>query len=393
MELFKNRIFITILITDLIQQMAIWIRNLSIMFFVMDITNKDPLAISTLNFIEYLPMILFTFIGGVISDKYNPKKLMLLGDFFSLVSFIILGFLVSKGYLWTIFLAVLVSAIVTQFSYPASQKYFKEYIEEDYIESAIGFSQVLSSVFFVVGPFIGSYFYFNFGIDKTLILISILFLSSLILISTLPNKQFEVLETKSYLEDIKLTFEYIKKEEILYLFTKSFLIISFGLGIANNLDIFLVTNRLGLSEKDYQFFSGIAGIGMVVGGVLYIFVSKYIKDIKIFSIMNIIFSFTVFLEGYSTIPILTMTLQFFDNLMGGILSGYIMAEITKITKQEYLCKVNGIISTVMYIGITFGTIVSGFLVKYISIVFAFLLASFSFLICAIMINKSYKKAR
>lgn len=127
MNLLKNRVFVTILITDIIQQMAIWIRNIAIMFFIMDITNNNPIAISWLNFVEYLPMFLLTFIGGIIADKYNPKKLMLLGDFFSFVSFIILGFFISKGAVGAVFIAVLVSAIVTQFSYPASQKYFKIY--------------------------------------------------------------------------------------------------------------------------------------------------------------------------------------------------------------------------------------------------------------------------
>ncbi|MGL5712956.1 MAG: MFS transporter, partial [Paraclostridium sp.] len=136
MNLIKNRVFTTILLTDIIQQMAIWIRNISIMFFIMDITDSDPVAISTLNFIEFLPMVVLTFIGGVIADKYNPKNLMFLGDLFSFISFVILGMVISKGHVWAIFLVVLVSASVTQFSYPASQKYFKEYVDEELIESA-----------------------------------------------------------------------------------------------------------------------------------------------------------------------------------------------------------------------------------------------------------------
>ena len=140
--------------------MAIWIRNLSIMFFIMDVTNSNPIAISMLNIMEFVPMFLLTFIGGIIADKHNPKKPMLLGDFFSFISFIILVFFIGKGHIGTIFIAVLVSAIVTQFSYPASQKYFKEYIDEDSIEGAIGISQLLGSTFFIIGPFLGSYFYF-----------------------------------------------------------------------------------------------------------------------------------------------------------------------------------------------------------------------------------------
>lgn len=390
MNLIKNRVFVTILVTDIIQQMAIWIRNIAIMFFIMDLTNKDPLAISALNFIEYLPMFLLTFVGGIIADRYNPKKIMFFGDLFSFISFIILGVVISKGYIGAIFLVVLVSASVTQFSYPSSQKYFKEYVDEDSIDKAIGISQLLSSGFFVIGPFIGSQFYFNFGIDKTLMIISVLFLISIALISTLPNKNFEKIKSSGFIEDIGLTFKYLNEKEILKLLTKMFFVVSFAMGIANNLDIFLVTDRLGLSEEFYQFFSGIAGVGVIIGGGIYLLVSKHM-NIKVLYILIGVFSITVFFEGYSTNAVLTMMLQFIDNVLGGILSGYVMTLITKVTDQEYLGKVNGVTSTLMTFGIMVGTIFSGIFMKYASIVFAFFVASIAFLISFTILYKAVNK--
>ena len=370
--------------------MAIWIRNIAIMFFIMDLTNKDPLAISALNFIEYLPMFLLTFVGGIIADRYNPKKIMFFGDLFSFISFIILGVVISKGYIGAIFLVVLVSASVTQFSYPSSQKYFKEYVDEDSIDKAIGISQLLSSGFFVIGPFIGSQFYFKFGIDKTLMIISVLFLISIALISTLPNKNFEKIKSSGFIEDIGLTFKYLNEKEILKLLTKMFFVVSFAMGIANNLDIFLVTDRLGLSEEFYQFFSGIAGVGVIIGGGIYLLVSKHM-NIKVLYILIGVFSITVFFEGYSTNAVLTMMLQFIDNVLGGILSGYVMTLITKVTDQEYLGKVNGVTSTLMTFGIMVGTIFSGIFMKYASIVFAFFVASIAFLISFTILYKAVNK--
>lgn len=391
MNLIQNRVFMTILITDIIQQGAIWIRNIAIMFFIMDITNGDPLAISSLNLIEFLPMFLLTFIGGIIADKYNPKKLMLLGDCFSFISFIVLGLFIKDGYIEAIFVATLVSAIVTQFSYPASQKFFKAYIDEENIEGAIGISQLLGSLFCIVGPAIGSYFYFTFGMDKTIMIISGLFLVSIVFLLTLPNKKFEKIESECFIDDIKLTFKYLKEKPILLVFAKMFFTISIGLGIANNLDIFLVTQRLGLDEKYYQLFSGIAGIGVIVGGGIYIAISKKLKDIRILYILISIFAFTIFFEGYSTIPGITMMLQFIDNVIGGVLGGHIMTIITKTTDQEYLGKVNGLTSTIMYLGIMIGTILSGIIVKVSSIVVAFSIASVSFVFCAYILYCASKK--
>lgn len=391
MNLFKNKVFITILFTDIIQQAAIWIRNISVMFFIMSVTNDDPMAVSTLNFVEMVPMFLLTFVGGIIADRYNPKKLMFLGDLLSFISFVILGSFISKGYIMAILIIVLISAIITQFSYPASQKYFKEYVDEEDIDSAIGISQLLGSIFPIIGPFLGSYFYFTFGIGKTLLIIAFMFLVSVILILTLPNKQFEKIESSGFVQDIRLTFNYVNNKKVIKVFAKMLFILSFGIGIAGNLDIFLVKQRLELSEEFYQFFSGIAGVGAIVGGVLYIAISKYLKDMKIVYTLIGVFAITVFLEGYSTLPLFTITLQFIDNVIGTLLSGYVMTLMTKITAQEYLGKVNGLTSTLMYFGLMISFILSGIILKYSSIVVAFSLASLTFIICFIMIYRESKE--
>ena len=109
--------------------------------------------------------------------------------------------------------------------------------------------------------------------------------------------------------------EYLNEKEILKLLSKIFLIVAFAMGIANNLDIFLVTERLGLSKEFYQFFSGIAGVGVIVGGGLYLVISKYMNMKILYSLIGV-FAITVFFEGYSINPVFTMSLQFIDNIHG-----------------------------------------------------------------------------
>lgn len=381
----------TILATDIIQQLAIWVRNISIMFFVMEISKNNPLAVSTLNLVEYVPMVLLTFVGGVIADKYNPKKLMILGDSLSSVSFIVLGYVMAKGLLISIFAVVLISATVTQFSYPASQKYFKEYIPEEQVEQAVGISQLLGSMFYVIGPFLGSYFYFKFGIKTTLVILSMLFLVSIALISTLPNKKFHTLESDGFKEDVKLTFKYVKENKTILRLFKVFALLSFTLGIANNLDIFVVTERLGLDKGFYQFFSGVAGVGVVVGGLLYVVFAKYLSNFKVLFIFITVLTVTIFFEGYSTMTVVTIALQFIDNAMLSIISIYVVASITKVTDQEYLGKVNGLSSTIMYLGISIGTIFSGIAMKSISLVFAYGVGSSALLILILVLYLDSKK--
>lgn len=86
-----------------------------------------------------------------------------------------------------------------------------------------------------------------------------------------------------------------------------------------------------------------------------------------------------------------MILQFIDNVIGALLSGYVMTLMTKITDQEYLGKVNGLTSTLMYFGLMISFVLSGVILKYSSIVIAFSLASFTFVVCFIMLYREIKR--
>ncbi|KZZ84836.1 MULTISPECIES: MFS transporter [Bacillaceae] len=391
MRLIKNKVFMTILATDFIQQFGIWVRNMAIMFYIMDVTSGDPLAISTLNFLEYVPLIIFTFIGGLIADRTNPKKIMLFGDFLSVISFVILGMLLSNGVVWSIFAAVLVSAIITQFSYPASQKYFKEYVAKEDVESAIGISQLMGSLFYVLGPFLGSYFYFEFGIHTTLWVLAALFFLSFMLILTLPRTAFQKIAELRFKDELKATFRYIKRKERIKQLMKIYILLSFAMGIAINLDIFIVTERLGLGERYYQLFSGVAGVGVIAGGVLFILFKQYLSNTKVLTALISVLAVTLFFEGYSTNFAFTLVLQFIDNALLGILSGYIAALMLKETRQEYLGKVNGLSSTIMYLGITLGTLFSGFAMKTVSLVFAYGVGSAALIVLVVMLSMKKKQ--
>lgn len=85
-ELLRNKVFRIIMVTDFIQQMCIWIRNISILFFIVEKTNADPVAVSLITVFEYLPMFVFSYIGGTLADRWDPKKTMIIGDFLSWMS-------------------------------------------------------------------------------------------------------------------------------------------------------------------------------------------------------------------------------------------------------------------------------------------------------------------
>ncbi|MGM9985789.1 MAG: MFS transporter [Bacillaceae bacterium] len=392
--LLKNKVFWIITLTDIIQFVGIWIRNIAILFFVMEMTNDSPKAVSAIHVIEMLPMLVFSFIGGIIADRFHPKKTMLLGDTLSMISFAIMGVLIAKMDWWIILFATFVSAIVSQFSYPSSAKYFKEYLPEDAVDRAVAFNQTLGSIFPIVGPALGTYFYYALGIQNVLFLIVVLYAASVITLLFLPKGNFQISKEKfSIWQDAKDSIRYIRKNVMLsvYIMAMSFLV--FAMGLASTLDIFLVTERLGLAQQEYQFFAGVAGIGMIVGAVLYIAKAEWFRSQKAVVIMGCSLAITLFVEGMSTIVGLTLSLQFIDNALLGILSAYVMGIFTKETTQAYIGKVNGLISLLWYLGMVMATGIAGPLMEATHIVVVYGCAGVAMLIAVMIILANKQKLK
>lgn len=74
-QLLRNRVFVIVATADLLQQVSIWIRNMALLFYIMNQTNNDPTAVSLLTALEYLPIFVFSLLGGTFADRWNPKKL------------------------------------------------------------------------------------------------------------------------------------------------------------------------------------------------------------------------------------------------------------------------------------------------------------------------------
>lgn len=78
-HLFRNKAFVLLTISDVLQNIGIWIRNMALLYFIMEKSHHNPVAISLLTVIEYAPIFLVSIIGGVLADRWRPKRTMIWG--------------------------------------------------------------------------------------------------------------------------------------------------------------------------------------------------------------------------------------------------------------------------------------------------------------------------
>ncbi|CAI8819738.1 MULTISPECIES: MFS transporter [Bacillus] len=374
-SLFKNRAFMLVMASDILQQFAIWIRNMALLYFVMERTNNDPVSVSLLSVMEYAPIFVFSFIGGALADRWNPKRTMVVGDMLSMVSIIGIVFLLKMDYWQAIFFAALVSAVVGQFSQPSSSRIFKRYVEEKHVANAIAINQTLQSLFMIFGPVVGSIVYTQLGLFISLYSLIGLFVLSAITLSFLPRWiEKEKTEGISLWNDIKEGWRYVLQTKNLCMITITFAIIGLAVGLTNPLEIFLVIERLGMEKEAVQYLAAADGIGMLIGGVVAAVFASKVNPKKMFVFGMGVLAMSFLVEGLSTSFWITSLMRFGTGICLACVNIVVGTLMIQLVPENMVGRVNGTILPLFMGTMLIGNSLAGGLKEATSIIIVFCIA-------------------
>lgn len=386
--LLKNRVFMLVMTSDILQQLAIWIRNMALLFFVMEQTNNDPVAVSLLSVMEYAPIFIFSIIGGALADRWNPKRTMIAGDILSAISIILIALLFQGGYWQSIFAATFISAVVSQFSQPSTSRVFKHHVEKEHVPVAIGISQSLQSLFLIFGPALGTFVYTQLGLSMSLYSLIIIFALSACSLLFLPKwEREEVVTSSSLWSDIKAGWLYVLRSNQLCMLAITFAIIGLAAGLTQPLEVFLVIERLGMDKEAVQYLTAADGIGMLVGGLVAAIITTKVKPkyVLVAGITMLAMSFVV--EAFSTSFLLTVTMRLLTGICLASVNIIIGTFMIQLVDENMIGRVNGTIlplfMSMMLIGVSLG----GVLKAATSLIAVFSIASLLVLVAVLPILK------
>ncbi len=380
--LFRNRVFQAIIMSGLFLQIGIWVRNFSVLLFVMEKTNGDPFAISMISVAEFAPIFLFSFIGGTFADRWPPKKTMVWCDLLSAISVFVVLFTLHFGTWQVVFFATLISAILSQFSQPSGMKLFKMHLPEDQIQTGMSVYQTVFAVFMVFGPILGTFAFQSFGIEVSIAITGLAFLLSAGVLGFLP-KDYRMEEESAgttIWQEMKSGIQYVLKKKELSLLGLCFLAAGLGLGFIHPLSIFLVTEQLGLPKENLQWLLTANGIGMIIGGAVVMIFAQKMAPQRLLILGMLINALGLAVMGLSTNLWLTLTAEFINGLMLPCIQIGINTMILKRTEGAFIGRVNGILMPLFTGSMVLTMSVAGILKEQFSLVAIFETAAVLFII-------------
>ncbi|WP_310943209.1 MFS transporter [Paenibacillus doosanensis] len=271
--LWRHRFIRAVLISNVLSQIGIWVRNLAVLLFVMEKTGADAPSVSLISVAEYAPIFLFSLIGGVLADRWRRPKRMIIGcDAGSAVSIAGVMAALWLGSWQAVFAATFVSAVLSQLAQPAGMKLFKQQVSDELAQPCIALLQMLFAVFMVAGPVLGTFVYAHWGIEASLALTGAAFLGSAAVMAFVPRDAALPADEEgsggaSLLRDMAEGIRYTAKKPVLLYTSLSFMAVGLGVGLISPLGVFVITERLGLPADDLQWTMIPYGIGEVLGGL------------------------------------------------------------------------------------------------------------------------------
>lgn len=388
MTMLSNRYVRTVILSRVLLQLGIWIRNYAVLLYVTELTNNNPIYVSLISVAEFAPIFLFGLIGGTFADRWRPKRTMVWSDLLSALSVVaVLIAVLNNGWI-ALLIGSFISASLSQFSQPSAMKLFKRHVPGEQLQGVMAMFQTLVAIFTVLGPIIGTFLFIQFGINVSLILTAIFFLGASLILSTLPRDVEESKSTDacSFFKELTAGLRYIGANQSLRTLCMTFAAVGLASGLTQPLQIFLVIEKLGLNKQDLQWFVMANGAAMFVGGIAIMGIAKKVKPQLLLTIGLLVAAVCTMGIGASSLIWLTVVLLVISGLFYPCIHGGIQTLIVRNTESAFMGRVSGVITPVFMGMMVMGMFLSGYMKEMSSLLTVYLLSGVLIIVGTLLLS-------
>lgn len=267
----KHRNFLYYMIGMLVSTMGTWMQNIAQPWLAYKLTSSAFL-LGLVSAMQYLPVLLFSLFAGVLTDRFPKKKLLIITQSASLVTALILAYLVwtNRIQFWHLLVTSAMLGIINTLDMPVRQSFLIELVGKDDLMNAIALNSAVFNLSRTLGPAIAGIVMNIWGIATCFFLNSASFaavLISLFFIKTLEVEKAEKKNVKVFSEIVE-GLKYIYQTKILFV---SILILGVIGTFAPNFNVLVpvfTINILHQSETGYGILMASIGIGSFLGAML-----------------------------------------------------------------------------------------------------------------------------
>ncbi len=276
-ESFKLPVYRKFYVSFLGQTTALNMQSMARYLLIYRLTGSAAI-LGGISFALAVPMLLFSLYGGVIADRFEKKKIIIIGNLMGMVvSFIIaqtltLGYLSSErvGSWWILVVASVVQGTILALSQPASQSILPEMVGTERLMNATALNIMGMNVMRLFGPALAGFLVDRIGFEAIYYLMTGLYLWAAVFMGLVPSPKslYQSSGDGKGIEKIKEGLQYLRTEPILlFIVFFAMLRMIFVLPYQNLLPIF-TDDVLKVGATGLGLLMSITGFGAIFGSLL-----------------------------------------------------------------------------------------------------------------------------
>ena len=306
---------------------------------------------------ELVTGILVNPFGGVISDRFSRRKILMTTDLVCGLLCLAISFIRNDRWMIAaLIVANIVQAIAFGFSRPANKAIITEVVEKEEIVTYNAHLELVLQVVSVSSP-VFSFLVLQFAsLQATLLLDALTFFIAFVLVVFLPKEVVKVQEKKQFtgkdiFSDIKEGLDYIwHQKDIFFL-----LLVASGVNFFFAAFEFLLpfSNRLYVVKGAYATILTLGAIGSILGALV---ANKIASSMKNLLFLLIMAGVGVFMMGLPLSPYLTFSGNLVCEFFVTIFDIHVFTQVQTKVEDDYLGRV---LSTIYTLAVLFMPIAKG----------------------------------
>jgi DHA3 family macrolide efflux protein-like MFS transporter len=262
--------------------------SLALLLLVNHLTGSTT-ALATMAIVLALPSLTFGLVSGVIVDRFDRKKIMILSDLLRAV--FVLGFMLvdSAEKIWILYVIAFIQASIATFFTPARSALIPNIVPKEGLLSANSISQTSRIIFGLLGTGAAGFligqleeYWLVFLIDAVTFVVSLALIAQIVYAHK-PGANKETISARAVFgelrEGIKITFS----NRVLTGAILAFAVTMLGLGAVNILLVPLLVDDLQVSETWFAAVEFSQTSAMILAGSLMAVLASRLKPTKILS--------------------------------------------------------------------------------------------------------------
>ena len=306
---------------------------------------------------ELVTGILVNPFGGVISDRFSRRKILMTTDLVCGLLCLAISFITNDSLMIAaLIFANIVQAIAFGFSRPANKAIITEVVEKEEIVTYNAHLELVLQVVSVCSP-VFSFLVLQFAsLHMTLLLDALTFFIAFVLVAFLPKEEAKVQERKEFtgkdiFSDMKDGLDYIwHQKEIFFL-----------LLVASSVNFFFAafefllpfSNRLYGVKGAYATILTLGAIGSIIGALI---ANKFKSSMEMLLFLLILTGVGVFMMGLPLPPFLSFSGNLVCELFMTIFNIHFFTQVQTKVEGDYLGRV---LSTIFTLAILFMPVAKG----------------------------------